>query len=264
MIDYVKAIFLGLVEGMTEFLPISSTAHLLILTEMIGFKGPSNHVFEIFIQLGAIFAVVFYYRKKLIHTGLTCFTDSQSRHFTLLLIICTIPALVMGFLGRDHIKESFYHPKSIAIALIAGGIFMLFFERVKKAHNITRVDDIPLVFGLVIGCFQALALIPGVSRSGATIIGGLSLGLSRPAAAEFSFFAAIPVMFAAVAYDTLKSFDDITSGGYVGVMLAGFCAAFFSALLVISIALKLIGKYGFAPYAFYRIAAGIFILGTLY
>ena len=260
MSDILQALFFGIVEGMTEFIPVSSTAHLLILTDLFRFSGPPGHVFEIFIQLGAILAVVVLYRKRFLDTALGLGRDPQARHFALLLIVGTIPALVAGALGRDFIKQTLYNPTVIGSALIVGGLIMLALERWGRTERIQNVEAIPLRLALIIGCCQAVALIPGVSRSGASIAGGLWAGLSRPLAAEFSFFLAVPVMCAAVFYDTLKSWDTITSGGYWDVMITGFVAAFLAAMVVIKFALAIVTRYGFTPFAIYRIAAGGLIL----
>jgi undecaprenyl-diphosphatase len=261
MTDYLLALFLGFIEGLTEFIPVSSTAHLLILSDLMAFSGPPGHVFEIFIQLGAILAVVFLYRRKLWKTATEWPHDPSARHFILILIAGTIPALIAGLIGRDFIKATLYNPYVIASALIIGGIIMLVVDRSKpNAKTCEDFGIIPLKGALFIGCFQAVALIPGVSRSGASIIGGLSAGLSRKAAAEFSFFLAIPVMFAAVTYDTYKSWQDISSGDYWPLMITGFLAAFITAMAVIRFALYIINRFGFYPFALYRIAAGILIL----
>lgn len=263
MIDYLIALFLGFIEGLTEFLPVSSTAHLLLLTEALSFSGPPGHVFEIFIQLGAIMAVVVVYFNKLWTTLITAPTDPKARHFIYALLIGTLPALIAGAVFRDVIKEYLYNPTVIAAALIIGGIIILLLEKRFKSPRVTSVDDISLKTALLIGCCQTIALIPGVSRSGASIMGGLSLGLSRQTAAEFSFFLAIPVMCAAVAYDTLKSWDEITSGGYFGLMICGFVAAFITAMIVIKVALGIISRYGFTPFAWYRIVLGCVILAVI-
>ena len=266
MNDYLVALFLGLVEGLTEFLPVSSTAHLLMLTEALHFKGPPGHAFEIFIQLGAIFAVIIVYFGKLWTTLIRAPFDPKARHFIYCLIIGTIPALVLGALAHDFIKTVLYNsPTVMASTLILGGIIILIFEkRYGDDAKIHDVDSIPLKTAFLVGCCQAIALIPGVSRSGASIIGGRALGLSRTTAAELSFFLAIPIMFAAVGYDTLKGWHEITVGDYIGLMLTGFFAAFLTAIIVIKAALRIINKYGFAPFGWYRIAAGIAVLLLFY
>ncbi len=259
MSDLLTALFLGFIEGLTEFLPVSSTGHLLVLTDLLDFPAASGHVFEIFIQLGAILAVVVLYWKKFWHTARYALFEKTPRRFALNLMIGTLPALILGALGHDFIKEHLYRLPVIATALIIGGILILWLEKRTKTVAITNVDDIPLKTAFFIGCAQCIALIPGISRSGATIMGSLGLGLSRPAAAEFSFFLAVPVMCAAVAYDTLKSWDSLMETGYWTLLWSGFFSAFLTALLVMKIAIRIINHSGFMPFAVYRIFAGLLI-----
>lgn len=261
--DLLVAAFLGVVEGMTEFIPVSSTSHLLILSDLLDFKGPPGHMFEIFIQLGAILAVVVLYWQKLwsVACGLPR-KDAAAWHFVGILAIGTLPALVAGALGRDFIKSVLYDsPLVIASALILGGIVILAMEQylVKKAKDI-GIQDIPLRTAFWVGCAQAVALIPGVSRSGATIMGCLALGISRKTAAEFSFFLALPVMSAGVAYDLYKGWATIDLVAHWPLMATGFVCAFVTAMAVIRIALAIIARYGFAPFAVYRIALGILLV----
>lgn len=261
MSDLATALFLGFVEGLTEFIPVSSTAHLVVLTEGLNFPAPPGHVFEVFIQLGAILAVIVNYRRKLFNTVMGLRHDKKSQNFALNLLLGSIPAFIAGALGRDWIKESLYNHGVIAATLILGGfIILLLDKRLGKNTKISDVDDISPRTALLIGCCQALALVPGVSRSGATIMGALGCGLARPAAAEFSFFLAIPVMLAAVAYDTAKGWSDIVASNHFGIMMAGLVAAFITALAVIKFALLFISRHGFTPFAWYRIAAGIIVL----
>jgi len=260
MSEFLTALFLGFVEGLTEFIPVSSTAHLVVLTEGLNFPAPPGHVFEVFIQLGAIMAIVVLYRRKLWETLITLPSEKKSQDFALNIVAGTVPALVAGALGRDWIKEHLYNPTVVAVMLIIGGLVILLLEKRFSRVKFESVDDVPLKTAFLVGCCQMLALVPGVSRSGATIIGALALGLARPAAAEFSFFLAIPVMFAAISYDTMKSWDSIMSYDYLDIMLAGLVAAFVTALVVVKFALHIISRYGFAPFAWYRIAAGILIL----
>lgn len=261
MDEFLTALFLGFVEGLTEFIPVSSTAHLIVLTDALNLPTPPGHVFEVFIQLGAIMAVVVLYRRKLWQTVVGLPRDKTARNFALNIILATIPALIAGVLGRDWIKEHLYNPTVIAAALIVGGVIILIFDK-KAGRNakINDIDSIPPKLAFLIGCAQAVALIPGISRSGATIMGALALGLARPAAAEFSFFAAIPVMCAAVSYDLMKSWPDIVAHGHFDIMLAGLCGAFVTAMIVIRLALALISRYGFTPFGWYRIAAGLIVL----
>jgi undecaprenyl-diphosphatase len=260
MTELLSALFLGFVEGMTEFIPVSSTAHLILIGKKLEFGTVPGHVFEVFIQLGAILAIVVLYRRKLWHTLLEFRRDKKARLFSFNLALGTVPALAAGALAHDWIKTHLYNHFVIAGALIAGGIFILVLEKKFTSAKITDIDRIPPKTSFLIGCCQMLALVPGISRAGATIMGGLAFGLSRPAAAEFSFFLAIPVMFAAVGYDTVRNWDNILSSGRPELMLAGLAAAFLTALAVIRPALKLINRFGFIPFAWYRIAAGFVIL----
>lgn len=263
MSDFITAAFLGFIEGLTEFIPVSSTAHLILLIEGLKFQAPPGHVFEVFIQIGAILAVVALYFPKLWKIFVTIPSDPASRNFVFSLALGTIPAIIAGGLGRDWIKTHLYNPSVIGTTLILGGILILVLEKRLKAPKITAIESMPLKTAFLIGCCQAMALIPGVSRSGATIMGALGLGLARPAAAEFSFFLAIPVMFGAVSYDTYKSWDAIVSYGHIELMLTGLAAAFLTALVVLKVALSIISRYGFAPFAWYRIGLGILVLALM-
>lgn len=258
--ELLTAIFLGIVEGLTEFIPVSSTAHLIVLTEALHFRAPPGHIFEVFIQLGAILAVVVLYRVKLWKTIIGLPSDKTAQAFAMNIVLATIPALIAGAFGRDFIKEHLYDPHIIAVMLILGGIILIFFDKKFSTPKIDNIDAVSPKLAFLIGCCQAIALIPGVSRSGATIMGALALGLSRPAAAEFSFFLAIPVMCAAVAYDVMKGWSDIVSYGHFHIMLAGLVAAFITAMIVIKTVLAFLNRHGFTPFGWYRIVAGIVIL----
>lgn len=262
MIDILIACFLGIVEGLTEFIPVSSTGHLVILVDGLGFPAPPGRVFEVFIQLGSILAVVFLYRKKIIDTVIGLPREKGAQRFTLNLILGTIPAIVAGALAHEGIK-SLYRPDFIAWTLIGGGVVILLLEKRLKTVKIQTVDDITPLGAFLIGCAQAVALVPGVSRSGATIMGSLALGLSRPAAAEFSFFLAMPAMAAAVTYDCYKNWDALMAFPDLHLMAVGFVAAFLSALVVVKSVIAFISRYGFAPFAWYRIAVGIAVLAFL-
>lgn len=261
MIDALTALFLGVIEGLTEFIPVSSTAHLIILTEIMDFKTIPGHVFEVFIQLGAILAVIVLYRKKLFGTAFTFVSDKTSRHFALNLVIGTIPAVIVGLLGHEWIKGYLYNPHIIAATLIGGGIILVLVEKfLTKEKTIQNVDAIPHKTALIVGLCQMLALVPGISRSGATIVGGLLCGMQRSLAAEFSFFLAVPIMLGAVAYDTYKNWGDIVAHESLNLMAIGLFAAFITALLILKLALSFINRYGFTLFGWYRIAAGIGLL----
>lgn len=262
MTDILIACFLGLVEGLTEFIPVSSTGHLVILVDGLGFPAPRGRVFEVFIQLGSILAVAFLYRRKIFETIVGLPREQRARAFTLNLVLGTIPAVIAGVLAHDAIK-SLYRPDFIAWALIGGGIVILALEKRLKTVRVAHIDDITPLTAFAIGCAQAVALIPGVSRSGATIMGSLALGLSRPAAAEFSFFLAMPAMAGAVLYDCYKNWEALIAFPDLHLLAIGFAAAFVSALVVVRSAIAFISRYGFAPFAWYRIAVGIAVLAFL-
>lgn len=258
-----KALILGIVEGLTEFLPVSSTGHLIVVGDLLNFNSDREKVFMIAIQLGAILAVCWEYRQKITDVVAGIGTDKSSQRFVLNLLIAFMPAAVLGLLFIDIIKQYLFNPLSVATALVVGGIIILWAERRDHKIEVEQVDDMDWKHALKVGCAQCLALIPGTSRSGATIIGGLLFGLSRKAAAEFSFFLAIPIMFAATFYDVYKNraileFDDI------GMFAVGFVAAFFSALVAVRGLIRFISNHDFTVFAYYRIIFGCIILLTAY
>lgn len=259
MKDFLTAAFLGFIEGLTEFIPVSSTGHLVILVDGLNFAAPPGHVFEVFIQLGAILAVAWIYRQRIQETVVGLPRQRKARTFTLNLILGTLPAVFAGAAFHAQIK-SLYEPVFIACMLILGGIVILLLERRLKNPRVDNVDDVSPRAALLIGCFQMLALIPGVSRSGATVMGALGLGLSRPAAAEFSFFLAMPVMFGAVLYDGYKNWDALKAYPDLHLLAVGFVMAFVTALVTVRLVMRFIARTGFAPFAWYRIAAGLVTL----
>jgi len=255
----IKAAILGVVQGVTEFLPVSSTAHLLIGERLIGYDDPGG-VFTVMIQLGSILAVMWLYRDKIIEvvTGLP--SRPRARHFALMVIVATVPALVAGALLSKFVKSVLYGSFIvIAAAFIVFGIAMLIVERLRPAPTIRVVDDTPVDRALAIGTWQVLALVPGVSRSGSTIVGGMLARLDRPTAAEFSFFLAMPTMAAAFAHDLLEVRHNL--GAARGTEIAvGFMTAFLSSALVVKPFLAIVRRSGFAPFAWYRIALGLAVL----
>jgi undecaprenyl-diphosphatase len=258
-----KALILGIVEGLTEFLPISSTGHLILVGDLLNFNDEKGMVFAIVIQLGAILAVCWEYRAKISTVLAGIGSDEDSNRFILNLFIAFLPAAILGLLFIKIIKQYLFHPIPVAIALIVGGVVILWAERRKHVVDVDHVEDMDWKHALKVGLMQCLALIPGTSRSGATIIGGLLFGLSRKAATEFSFFLAIPIMFAATFYDVFKhreflQFDD------VGMFSIGFVASFVSALLAVRGLLRFISNHDFTIFAWYRIVFGIIILFTAY
>jgi undecaprenyl-diphosphatase len=256
-----KAVVLGIVEGFTEFLPVSSTGHLIIAGQILGFNGDSAKVFMITIQLAAIFAVCWEYRVKLGRTIVGLPTDRTAQRFAVNLAIAFTPAAVLGVFFHGAIKEVLFAPVPVATALVVGGLVILWVERRRRAPRVAEVDDMRWSDALKVGCAQALALIPGTSRSGATIIGGLVFGLSRKAATEFSFFLAIPTMFAAVLYDLYKSMH-LLSADDLSVFAVGFAASFVSAFIAVRGLLRYIARHDYSLFAWYRIGFGAIVLLT--
>src|SRR3954469_19347597 len=252
----VKAALLGIVQGVTEFLPVSSTAHLLIGARLIGYSDPGG-VFTVMIQLGSIFAVMWLYREKLIAvlTGLP--SNPEARLFAFKIILATVPALAAGFFFSKFVKSVLYGSfVVIALAFIIGGIIMLIVERFRPAPDVMDVDSLPVGRALAIGSFQALALIPGVSRSGGTIVAAMAMRVDRPTAAEFTFFLAMPTMAAAFGHDLLEVRHDLASARGLEIAV-GFVMAFVASALVIRPFLNYVRRSGFQAFAWYRILAGV-------
>jgi len=254
-----KAALLGLVEGVTEFIPVSSTGHLILAGHWLGETGETAKTFDIFIQLGAILAIVWLYRARLIHAVVSARRDEPSRRFLPNRVIAFMPAALVGFAAHDWIKERLFTPLVVAVALIVGGILILLIERLQPVERVADVVDVHPTTALGIGLAQVLSLVPGTSRSGATIMGGYSLGLSRRAATEFSFFLSIPVMFAATLYDLFKS-RGVLSAADAPVFAVGFVTAFVSAVLVVKGFLRYVSHHSFAAFAWYRLALGALLL----
>jgi len=261
------AAILGVVEGLTEFLPVSSTGHLIVAGSLLGYTGEQAKLFEIVIQAGAILAVCWEYRVKLLAVAAGIFRDHAAQRFVVNLAVAFLPAAVLGLALGSAIKARLFAPVPVASAFIVGAFVILWVERWQRgnprAARIDRVDDIRWRDALKIGFAQALALIPGTSRSGATIIGGMVFGLSRTAATEFSFYLAIPTLFAATGYEFVRNRHLLASGdlSMVGV---GFVTAFVSAFFVVRGLLRYVAHHDFVPFAWYRIAFGLVILGTAY
>ena len=256
---YLVAALLGILQGLTEFLPISSTAHLLVAGDLARFEDPGE-AFTVLIQLGSILAVMWLYRERVLQVVRGLPTSPEARRFALMLLVAFAPAVVAGALLNDIVERVMTEtPHVIAMALIAGGIVMLVVEARRPAAVIASVDQTPLSRALGIGICQTLALIPGVSRSGATIVGARLLGLDRAAAAEFSFFLAMPTMVAAFVYKLVDVREYLTPDRGL-VITVGFAMAFLAALAVVRPFLAFVGRAGFAPFAWYRIAAGVVML----
>ena len=260
--NWIAAALLGVVQGLTEFLPVSSTAHLLIGARLLGFSDPGG-IFTVMIQLGSIVAIVWLYRVKIVRVLAGLGSDPEARHFVLMILVAFLPAAIAGALLSGFVKRVLYTtPSVIAISFIAGGIVMLVVERFRPAPVVKNADHTSLWRALGIGACQTLALIPGVSRSGATIVGAMLLGLDRPAAAEFSFFLAIPTLGAAFAHDLLEARHTLGAGRAEEIAI-GLVAAFIASAFVIEPFLAVVRRAGFVPFAWYRIAAGVLILAAL-
>lgn len=254
--DLAAAILLGLLEGLTEFIPVSSTGHLILLEEVLGFEGPPGKVFEIVIQLGAILAVCVLYARRLLSVLARAPHSPGARRFIAGILLAFLPAAVIGALAHGFIKSVLFSPWVVAISLVAGGIAILLIERLRPPAHYDDIERLPFPTALGIGLCQTLAMIPGVSRSGATIMGALLLGVDRRTATEFSFFLAIPTMFGATVYDLYKNRAtlDLHGGGLIAI---GFVVAFIAAYAVVGRLVDYVGRHGFAPFAWYRIVLGM-------
>ena len=268
--DILTALILGLIEGVTEFLPISSTGHLIVVGDLLGFTGDRAKTFEIFIQLGAILAVAWIFRKKIFHpSGTLDFfgfsgreESKKSLYFWTKILVAFVPAAVLGLLFHKWIKAVLFQPLVVAGALILGGVLIFVIEHFAKKGTTDSMEKVSFGQSLKIGLCQVLALIPGVSRSGATILGGMSFGLSRVAATEFSFFLAIPTMLAATLYDLLKSASSLSMSD-APMFAVGFLVSFVSALIVIKLFLKFVSTHTFRAFAWYRIVVGMVMILVL-
>jgi len=258
-----KALILGIVEGLTEFLPISSTGHLILVGDLLDFNDEKGKMFEIMIQCGAILAVCWEYRAKFIGVlaGLT--SQPAAQRFALNLFVAFLPAAILGLLFGKHIKVVLFKPIPVAIAFIVGALVILWAERRDHRVTVQTVDQMRWTDALKVGIAQAFALIPGTSRAGATIIGGMLFGLSRRAATEFSFFLAVPVLFAASAYEFVKN-RELFDRHDLGLFGVGFIAAFVSAFLCVRWLLRYISSHDFTVFAWYRIVFGLAVLVTAY
>ena len=251
----VGALVLGLIEGLTEFIPVSSTAHVLLAGHFMGFRSPGN-TFAVLIQLGAILAILLVYFQKLLQIALDLPHSAQARRFVLTVLLAFLPAAIIGALAHDFIKSVLFEtPMLICVMLIVGGFILLAVDKMSLRPRYTDITQYPTGLAFKIGLFQCLAMIPGTSRSGATIVGALLMGTDKRSAAEFSFFLAMPTMLGAFVLDLYKnrnalSFDD------AGIIAIGFVAAFVTALLVVRSLLDFVSSRGFAPFAYWRILVG--------
>lgn len=259
-----NALILGIVEGLTEFLPISSTGHLILVGDLLHFNNEKGKLFEVVIQSGAILAVCWEYRAKIVAVLGGLASDRTARRFLLNLLVAFLPSAVVGLLVGKAVKAHMFNAVSVATAFIVGAFIILWAERRKHVIRFESVDELGLLDALKLGLAQTLALLfPGISRSGATIIGGLFFGLSRKAATEFSFFLAIPTLFAATGYDLYKH-RDLVSFADLDMFGVGFVAAFVSAFIAVRGLLRYITHHDFTIFAWYRIAFGVAVLATAY
>ncbi len=258
-----KALLIGVVEGLTEFLPVSSTGHIILAEEVLNFQGPPGKVFEIVIQLGAILAVCLLYRMKIWATVQGVLQrEKRATRFATAIVVAFLPAAVVGVAAHKYIKAVLFSPWVVAIALIVGGIAILLIERFAQRPRIKSLDDVDLKTALYIGLCQCLAMIPGVSRAGATIMGARAFRVDRATATEFSFFLAMPTMLGATVYDLYKNWSSL-SWDHGGIIALGFVAAFVSALIVVRAFVRFISRHGFTVFAWYRIAVGALALALL-
>jgi undecaprenyl-diphosphatase len=271
LILFLKAVILGVVEGLTEFLPISSTGHLILVGDLLNFNDDRGKAFEVIIQFGAILAVCWEFREKLLRVARSITSSAISRRFVLNLVIASIPAMGLGLLFGKHIKTVLFSPVPVATAFILGALIIFWAERrqekiVHAKSHIQSVDDLTPLDALKVGLAQCAALIPGTSRSGATIIGGMLFGLPRAVATEFSFFLAIPVIGGATAYELLKLWKAPVafSGEFALATVVGFIAAFISAFICVRWLIHYVAHHNFIPFAWYRIAFGLLVLITAY
>ena len=261
----VKIIIMGVVEGLTEFLPISSTGHLILAGSLLNFTGEKVKVFEIVIQAGAMLAVCWEYRERIAHVARNFYRDNAARRFVINLIVAFLPAVVLGLLFGKIIKAHLFKPVPVALAFIVGAIVILIVERRQRLQpegpRVDTVDDMTVLDAFKVGCAQCFALIPGTSRSGASIIGAMIFGLSRKAATEFSFFLAIPTLFGATIYSLYKE-RDLLSLADLPMFGLGALAAFVSAFLCVRWLLRYISTHDFTIFAWYRIVFGFVVLLT--
>ncbi len=259
-LELLKALFLGLIEGLTEFLPISSTGHLILFGHLIDFQSDSGRAFEVIIQLGAILAVCWLYRQKIVDLLKGFFSgDMHARRFAVNVFLAFLPAVVIGIFAVDFIKQVLFSPLVVACALIIGGLIIFAVEAKEFKPRTIEATDITFKQAILVGFAQCLAMIPGTSRSGATIIGGMLSGLSRKAATEFSFFLAMPTMLGAATYDLIRNASVLSSDNMMNIA-AGFAAAFIAALLVVKALVKFVEKHTLRVFAWYRVILGVVLL----
>jgi undecaprenyl-diphosphatase len=263
LIVALKALILGVVEGLTEFLPVSSTGHLIVVGSLLNWNDEKGEIFEIVIQFAAILAICWVYRQRLWTVVATLPRDRKSQRFTLNLVLAFLPAAILGVIFIGTVKKYLFAPVPVATAFIVGGILILWIESRKRAPRIENVDAVKPADALWIGIAQTLSIIPGTSRSGATIMGGLLRGLSRPAATEFSFFLAIPTILGATVFSLYKA-RHLLNANDLAVIGVGSVASFISAMIAVRALLRYVSGHSFKVFAWYRIVFGFVILGTWY
>lgn len=263
MWEIFKAVILGVVEGLTEFLPVSSTGHLILVNQWMAFSKEFTVLFDVFIQMGAILAVIIYFRKDIIPARPSMVMEKEYIGFWSKIMIAFLPAAFVGYFFAGFIEKALFNMTVVSISLLSGGILLIILDRKKRTGNILSIDQMTYRIALFIGIFQCLAMVPGTSRSAATIIGALVLGCSRKLAAEFSFYLAIPTILAASAYSLLKS-QLIFSMRDLLILAIGFLVSFMVAVGVIRFLMNFIKKHSFVAFGYYRIALGILVLAWLY
>lgn len=259
MIEYIKAVILGIVEGLTEFLPISSTGHLILLNQFISFDKEFTVLFDVIIQLGAILAVLAFFIKKLWPFGKNIADKEKTWNIWYKTVVGVLPAIILGAIGANFIEKRLFNPWVVAVALLAGGLIILFIERKNRQPQITSLDSLGFKTAFFIGLIQCVSMIPGTSRSAATIIGAMLLGASRLVATEFSFFLAIPTMLAASSY-SLFTYKAGFSVEQLGILAAGFITSFIVAWAVTKFLIGYVQKNNFKPFGYYRIVLAIIVL----
>jgi len=259
MSEFTVALIIGIIEGLTEFLPVSSTGHMILAGELMDFNGGKASTFMVFIQLGAILSVVVLYRDRFLNLLKPSAQGFGGLSGIKILLLACLPALVAGALLHKYVKSYLFTPTTVALGLIVGGLVMICIERVSLKIEIKTLDEISPLAAFKVGIFQTISLWPGISRSGSTIIGGMLLGLDRKAAAEFSFLVAVPIMIAATGYDLLKSLDQLSSAD-VPFFAVGFATAFLSAMVAIKFFVAFVSKYKMTSFGVYRIIIGILTL----
>jgi undecaprenyl-diphosphatase len=252
--NLLEAVILGVIEGITEFLPVSSTGHLLLAGHFLGFES-NGKTFEVLVQLGAILAILIVYFRRLVDIAIRLPSDPAARRFVVGVLVAFLPAAIIGALAHGFIKEVLFNPFIVCITLIAGGLVLLVVDELDLQVRHDDATTFPLTMYLKIGLIQCLAMVPGVSRSGSTIVGAMLLGASKRSAAEFSFFLAMPTMTGAFAYDLFKSYKFLTFNDGL-LIVAGFVSAFICGLIVVRKLLDFVSNYGFTPFAWWRIVVG--------